>query len=117
MSYKIVNDTLFSFLLTDISGADFESLAKKLFSSEYGESFIPLGGMHDGGADGFCLPHVCEGAKPTTFFQFSITDNERAKKKVSDTIKSLIKVGRTPRQLVYSTTEQIPKQDILIGEI
>lgn len=117
MSFKIVNDTLFGYLLTDISGGDFESLAKKLFSSEYGESFIPLGGMHDGGADGFCLPHVCEGTKPTTFFQFSITDNERAKKKVSDTIKSLIKVGRSPRQLVYSTTEQIPKQDILVGEI
>lgn len=117
MSYNIVNDTLFNYLLTDISGANFESLAKKLFGSEYGELYVPLGGMHDGGADSFYLPNVYGGEKPNTFFQFSVTDAEKAKKKITDTIKSLLKAGRTPRQLIYSTTEQLPKQDVLVSEI
>jgi len=117
MSFKIVNDTLFNYLINDISGANFESLAKKLFGSEYGENYVPLGGMHDGGADSFYLPSVFGGEKPNTFFQFSVTDTERAKKKISDTIDSLRKVGRTPKQLIYSTTELIPKQDVLVSEI
>lgn len=117
MSFKIVNDTLFNYLINDISGANFESLAKKLFGSEYGENFVPLGGMHDGGADSFYLPSVFSGEKPNTFFQFSITDTEKAKKKISDTIKSLRKVSRVPKQLIYSTSELIPKQDVLVSEI
>ncbi len=117
MSFNIVNDTLFNYLLTDISGANFESLAKNLFGSEYGEQYIPLGGMHDGGADSFYLPNVYNGEKPNTFFQFSITDAKKAKEKITDTIKSLIKAGRTPRQLIYSTTEMLPKQDVLASEI
>lgn len=117
MSFKIVNDALFNYLLNDISGANFESLAKKLFGSEYGENYVPLGGMHDGGADSFYLPDVYGGQKPNTFFQFSVTDAEKAKTKISKTIDSLKKVGRIPKQLIYSTTELIPKQDVLIGEI
>jgi hypothetical protein len=117
MSFNIVNDTLFNYLLTDISGANFELLAKNLFGSEYGEQYIPLGGMHDGGADGFYLPNVYSGEKPNTFFQFSVTDAKKAKDKITDTIKSLIKAGRTPRQLIYSTTEMLPKQDVLASEI
>ncbi len=117
MSFKTVNDTLFNYLISDISGANFESLAKKLFGSEYGENYIPLGGMHDGGADSFYLPNVLGCQKPNTFFQFSVTDTERAKKKISATIASLRNAGRTPKQLIYSTTELIPKQDILVGEI
>lgn len=117
MSFKIVNDTLFNYLLNDISGSNFESLAKKIFASEYGENYVPLGGMHDGGADSFYLPNVWGGEKPNTFFQFSVTDTTNAKKKITDTIKSLVKVGRNPKQLIYSTSELIPKQDILITEV
>ena len=106
MNSKIVNDTLFNYLIKDISGANFESLAKKLFGLEYGENFVPLGGMHDGGADGFYLANVFSGSKPNTFFQFSVTDTEKAKKKISDTIESLHKVNRDPKQLIYSTSDQ-----------
>lgn len=117
MSFNIVSDTLFNYLINDISGANFESLAKKLFSSEYGENYVPLGGVHDGGADSFYLANVFSESKPNTFFQFSVTDTEKAKKKISDTIESLRKVSRTPKQLIYSTSELIPKQDVLVSEI
>ena len=115
---KTVTDKLFNYLLNDISGDNFETLAQKLFGSEYDEEYVPLGGMHDGGADGYYLPKVyADKVKPNTFFQFSITNEKKAKSKILETIQSLIKVGRSPKQLFYATTEQIPKQDILISEI
>src|SRR3989344_4974848 len=117
MGIQIINDKLFEYLMSKVSGDQFESVAKKLFGAAYGDEYVPLGGMHDGGADGFYLPHVSAGKKPDTFFQFSITDSERAKDKVARTIESLRKVGRTPRQVIYSTTESLPKQDILASEI
>lgn len=117
MSLRPVGDKLFEYLISNVSGDRFESLAKKVYSAVYDDEFVPLGGMHDGGADGFYLPHVWVGKKPDTFFQFSVTDSERAKNKVAGTLKSLMKVGRTPRHVIYSTTENLPKQDILISEI
>lgn len=117
MGIQPVGDKLFEYLVSNVSGDRFESLAKKLHGAAYGDEFTPLGGMHDGGADGFFLPHVVAGKKPETYFQFSVTDTERSKDKVVRTIESLRKVGRAPRQLTYSTTENLPKQDILISEI
>ena len=119
MGIHVVSDKLFEYLISNVSGDRFESLAKQLFSVSpiYGDEYLPLGGMHDGGADGFYLPRVWAGKKADTFFQFSVTDSERAKDKVVQTIKSLQKVGRTPRHVIYSTTEQLPKQDTLTSEI
>jgi hypothetical protein len=114
---QIVSDKLFEYLISKVSGDHFETLAKRIFSAAYGDEFVPLGGMHDGGADGFYHMRVSAAKKPNTFFQFSVTDSERAKTKISDTIKSLKKVGRTPRQIIYSTTENLPKQDLLSSEI
>jgi hypothetical protein len=114
---EIVSDKLFEYLISNVSGDHFESLAKRLFGAAYGDEYVPLGGMHDGGADGFYLSRVSGGKKPDTFFQFTVTDSERAKDKVVRTIESLRKVGRTPRQVIYSTTECLPKQDLLVSEI
>ena len=68
MGIQIINDKLFEYLMSKVSGDQFESVAKKLFGAAYGDEFVPLGGMHDGGADGFYLPHVSAGKKPDTFF-------------------------------------------------
>lgn len=117
MSIQPVSDKLFEYLISNTSGERFEQLAKIIFGGLFGEEFIPLGGMHDGGADGFYVPHVYASKKPDTFFQFSVTDAERAKTKVNQTISSITKSGRDLRQLIYSTSELLPKQDILITEI
>jgi hypothetical protein len=117
MSINPVNDTLFDFLVSNLSGERFESLAKKIFAAEIGEEFVPLGGMHDGGADGFLELRVFHGKKPSTFFQFSKTDKDRAKTKIRQTIEALRKVGREPKQLIYATNELLPKQDILRQEL
>jgi len=117
MSVQVVSDKLLDYLLSNLSGERFELLAKVIFTAEIGEEFVPLGGMHDGGADGFLELRVAEGRKPGTFFQFSVTDNVRAKAKIKQTIEALKKIGRVPKHLVYSTNELLPKQDILREEV
>ena len=51
MGIQTVSDKLFDYLISNISGEQFESLAKRLFSAIDGDEYVPLGGMHDGGAD------------------------------------------------------------------
>lgn len=65
----------------------------------------------------FLEVRVAEGKKPGTFFQFSVTDKDRAKSKIRQTIEALKKVGREPKQLVYATNELLPKQDILREDV
>jgi hypothetical protein len=117
MTIQTVSDKLFDYLLTGLSGERFESLAKGVFATDVGEGFVPLGGMHDGGADGFLETNIIEGKKPGTFFQFSVTDKDRVKTKIRQTIEALLKAGREPKQVVYATNQLLPKQDLLCEEI
>lgn len=117
MNFKPVSEKLFNYLVSNLSGERFETLAKSLYSAEIGDEFIPLGGIHDGGADGFMVGQVIEGKKAGVFFQFSVTEVGRVKAKITQTIRALVKAGRNPKQVVYSTTKHLPKQDILIEEI
>jgi hypothetical protein len=117
MAIQPVSQKLFDYLLDNVSGDSFEQLAKRIYGAAYGDDFVPLGGMHDGGADGFHLPHVSPGKKPDTFYQYSVTDSMRAKDKITQTINALRKASRTPRHVIYSTTENIPKQDVIVTEV
>ena len=113
MAIETVDDKLFRYLMTDLPGDRFESLAKKLYAAELGEEFVPLGGTKDGGADGFLDLHVIIGKKPSTFYQFSTTERSGAEKKIKGTIAALQKAGRSTKQLIYVTNASIPKQDII----
>jgi len=118
MKIKTVSDDLYTFIMRDIVGARFEQFAKRVFAAVFGENFIPLGGIHDGGADGVISSYVQEvSGKPNTFIQFSATDADGAKKKIKDTILALRKAGRDPRTVIYGTSEAIPKADIIINEL
>jgi hypothetical protein len=51
-----VSDKLFDYLVSNVSGEQFESLAKKIFGAVYGHEYVPLGGMRDGTVHtGSCL--------------------------------------------------------------
>ncbi|MFJ2360096.1 hypothetical protein [Pseudomonas fluorescens] len=118
MAIKIVPDDLFSYLMNRVTGARFESFAKQIFSIVFGESFIPLGGIHDGGADGAISSYIQEvTGKQNTFVQFTTTAEPTVKTKVNETIKALNGCGRSPRQLIYATSIALPKSDILAQEI
>lgn len=118
MQIQPVHEDLFAHVMRDISGARFERLTKRIFASVFGEAFAPLGGIHDGGADGVISSFVQEvTGKPNTFAQFSATDPGRAKGKILDTVEMLRKVGRTPRQVIYATSEKLPKADLIVQEV
>lgn len=117
MSIKIVQEDLFSYLMDKVSGVRFEEFTKNLFSLVFKESFIPLGGIHDGGADGSLSSYIQEvSGKPNTFIQFSTNAEESVKKKINQTIEALEKSGRTPRQIIYATSLSVPKSDIIVQE-
>ncbi|UST75151.1 hypothetical protein [Pseudomonas siliginis] len=118
MSIKIVPDDLFSYLMGKISGVRFEVFAKQLFGLVFKETFIPMGGIHDGGADGAMSSYIQEiSGKPNTFVQFTITAEGGVKAKVNETIKALQTSGRTPRLIIYATSIALPKSDLIAQEM
>ena len=118
MTIKIASDDLYSYLIGKVSGARFESFAKQLFAFVFEEAFIPMGGIHDGGADGALSSYIQEvGGKINTFIQFTTTAEDGVKTKVYETLKALKKNGRTPRQLIYATSIAIPKSDVITQDV
>lgn len=118
MKQQPLPDELFSYLMDRVTGARFETFAKRVFGAHFGENFAPLGGIHDGGADGVLSSHVQEvQGKANTFIQFSTTEPAGAKGKIVDTIDALHKAGRAPRQVIYATNRALPKSDLIVQEI
>lgn len=116
MPIKPVSEDLFRYVMKDISGTRFEAFAKLVFAAVFSEQFVPLGGIHDGGADGVMSAYVQEAqGRPTTFIQFSSTDDTNAEKKIKETIAALRKAGRSPQQLIYATSEALPKADQIVS--
>lgn len=114
----LVRTELLNYIAASVSGAKFESFAKRLFEIEYGHHFTPLGGVHDGGADGVLLSGVQECVEePNTFAQFSATKEMSVQNKVGATVEALQKVGREPVQIIYATSERLPKQDRIVAHI
>lgn len=115
---KNTNDKLFNYLMDNTSGFDFENFIKRLFSAHFGEEFIPLGGIHDGGADGALSSYIKEvKGKHNTFIQISTTSVEKISGKITNTIAALRKAGRDPRQIIYVTNKFLPKADVIAQEI
>lgn len=115
---QIIRNELLNYLAANVAGAKFESFAKRLFEIEYGHHFTPLGGVHDGGADGLLLGGIQECVEePNTFAQFSATKEDSAQNKVDATVAALQKCGRAPVQIIYATSERLPKQDRLVAHI
>lgn len=94
--------------LERVESWDFESFGMQFCAAIEGTEFVPLGGMHDGGAEGF-LDGVKESQRPGVFYQFSVTSNH--KDKVRKTIKRLKEFGRVPKTIVYVTSKIIQHID------
>ena len=90
-----------------VNGSDFEHFFQSFYPALVGTNFIPLGGMHDGGADAFQDQDLFEGKKSriNTFYQASIQQDHRAK--IRHTVKRLRDFGRDPETLIYFTSRSI----------
>lgn len=83
-------------------GAAFERFAQGFLSASLGRQFVPLGGTHDGGADGFVAD---EGRTTEHFMQASIEKDHRSK--IRRTLTRLQGVGRSVKRLTYLTNQAI----------
>lgn len=104
-----IDHKLVEIALTRIKGQDFEKFVNAFLPAIAGVEYVPLGGIHDGGADAFQDTGLHEGTQPSTFYQISIQENH--KDKIRHTVKRLRESGRDPRSLVYVTAQKIGMLD------
>lgn len=103
---------LIQIALDRASSSDFESFGHRFMTVIRGSEYRPLGGMHDGGADGVIGTSVLESVDaPGLFVQTSTHANPS--EKIAQTIRRLREVGRDLRQLLYVTSRIVPNLDQL----
>ncbi|MCB4776185.1 MAG: hypothetical protein LGB73_05355 [Sulfurovum sp.] len=101
---KITPDLVLRTLKDNTDGFLFESFAQTFYSALTGNKFKPIGGLHDGGADGINEDVGLreEENKNTSFAQISI--DKQPKAKIKKTIQRLISYGRDVKKLIYITS-------------
>ncbi|MED5619640.1 hypothetical protein [Ideonella sp. BN130291] len=101
----MISDVLATYLLGTLDGFSFERLIQKLLAARHGDQFVALGGIHDGGADGFFRSILEDRTRVTNFVQMSIQENAAAK--IKDTIARLREFGREVKTLTYWTSRKL----------
>jgi hypothetical protein len=108
---QLVDSDLITIALQRVEGTPFERFVNAFYPAVSGSSYVPLGGIHDGGADGFSDTSISEvSGKVGAFLQSSVQEDHRAK--IRATIKRLIEFGRTPTSLTYVTSRFIQHIDM-----
>jgi hypothetical protein len=110
-----INLQLAEVALERCEGTAFEKFAQSLIAALTGADFVPVGGMHDGGADGFVDGGLFAGDKPSHFMQASVQRDYTTK--VRNTIKRLLASGHDVKQLTYCTSIIIPRSDIVEDDL
>ncbi|WP_271394260.1 hypothetical protein [Neomicrococcus lactis] len=110
MANQAVNTERMMIALGKIQGIPFEAFVNDFFGSLLGKEFTPLGGVKDGGADGF-ERYVSEDSSQKSFMQASIRMDVEAK--VRQTVDRLREFGRNPFSLTYVTSKPVKAVDAL----
>lgn len=110
MANQAVNSERMMIALGKIQGFPFEAFVNDFFGSLLGKDFTPLGGVKDGGADGF-ERYVSEDPSGKAFIQASVRMD--VEDKVRQTVARLKEFGRTPTSLIYVTSKPVKAVDAL----
>ena len=110
MPDTVIDTSLIDIALDRATGSTFEKFILDFYPAIFGEKFIPLGGLKDGGADSFLSAGIFEISKPKMFFQVSIQQDYRSK--IKQTVERLKDFGRLPKTVVYITSKSIKHIDI-----
>ncbi len=89
----------------------FEDFVQSFHSAIVGTNYVPLGGVHDGGADGFEERIFESEARASQFLQASKTP--QIERKIRETVKRIREVGREPKGVLFYFSEPISKADII----
>ena len=114
---KITTDLVLKTLKDNDDGFLFEKFAQIYYSAITENKFKPVGGLHDGGADGINENTGLyeEEGKTTSFTQISI--DKQPKSKIKKTIKRLLAYERDVKKLTYLTSIIIDDIDKLEDDI
>jgi len=105
-----ISQDLIKIALERVEGNGFERFSQQFLSALLGHDFVPLGGMHDGGADGFSGDMLYENSGGKSYMQASIRADYS--QKIRETIKRIRDVKRDIRTLYHMTPKVVPKIDI-----
>lgn len=108
---ETVDTRVIEIALSRVSGHDFENFAQGFFASTLGVDYVPMGGSHDGGADGAFSNKTFEIAETQKFLQASVTADPKTK--IRQTIRRLREFGRKPSRLIYATNQKLALLDQL----
>jgi len=115
MALQTIDHRLVEIALERVGGVDFEKFVQSFFSAVMGYSYVPLGGIHDGGADGLIADSIFEDQTQTRFLQASVTPDTKGK--VRHTLKRLREYGRAPKTLIYCTSKSAGPIDVLESDL
>ncbi|MES2986607.1 MAG: hypothetical protein V4808_01750 [Pseudomonadota bacterium] len=118
----MIDQRLVQSALEAVDTTNFERFAQAFYGAVQDREFIPLGGVHDGGAEGFDAtdvgdPEIFEDETATSFIQ--VSKQATTRKKIRDTVKRLLEYGRNPRVLTYITSRvvaDIDKEEALLSK-
>ena len=113
----ITQDLVKRTLNDNTDGFKFENFIQEFYSAITENKYKPVGGIHDGGADGIIEEEGLyeEKSKNTSFMQISI--EKTTKSKITKTIKRLIEYGRDVKRLTYVTSITVPDIDKIEDDI
>ncbi|GLK16917.1 hypothetical protein [Herbiconiux flava] len=109
-----VNTERVAFALSKVEGFPFERFVNDFWSGLNGAAFVPMGGVKDGGADGFETVPLQDSAG-RVFVQTSVRID--AEDKIKATVARLRAVGRNPVSLTYICARPIKLSDQLEDEL
>lgn len=112
---QTIDHRLIEVALERTQAHDFEKFVQAFFSAIFGSQYVPLGGIHDGGADGWLTSSTYGDSKNQNFIQASITEDPKSK--IRSTVKRLIEFGRDPKSLLYATSRTVGLIDRLEAEL
>lgn len=101
--------------LSRVGSADFENFCQSFFASTLGSEYVPMGGHHDGGADGALDERVFGNDRMQRFLQASISPDFKVK--IRSTVRRLREVGRNPKSLIYATNARLKQIDKVQEEL
>lgn len=114
----MIDQRLVTVALEKVDTDNFEKFAQTFYGAMQDREFVPLGGIHDGGAEGFDAlvdPEVFQDETATRFIQVSKQKTVRAK--IRNTVKRLRDYGRTPKVMTLITSEVVKDIDKMEREL
>lgn len=109
MPAEHIQDDVVRIALDRVEGFPFERFANAFYSSLVGASFVPLGGLKDGGADARDGAVFEDDARDETYYQASVEVDTEGK--IRRTVTRLREFGRNPKNLVYLTSRTVKYSD------